>query len=358
MRLIWRRGNDKIPFNRPSVHFVLGARGAGKSSLLEHLGELYLQKGSCVLDLFGSHDGEGLAWLRSPYAKDKRILLLHGDNVDIDAPCETKNVSALTKPDFESYDIIISANPCYLSHHDEFLQASRITDMIYRRRHYKRLVYMVVREAANLYYSRMKISDNQSQAKAEMTYLIREGRHCGLALGLDTLRFYSVDVDIRSLADYVYIKSQGMAGLTKDIKWLYSMYDPNVVRHMPPQFFFLLTKMGAVGTGRFPYPKWHKEEKEDILRSVGIRVEYGTPVEVGDYRGTHKTVGDEEHADIISLYMDEEMGMGAIAGKLERSTATIKRQIDNHNKAIERSSFCTRCRRTGSALEAELASRA
>ena len=38
-------------------------------------------KNAVVFDLFGSRDGEALAWLRSPYANEKKILVMHGQKV-------------------------------------------------------------------------------------------------------------------------------------------------------------------------------------------------------------------------------------------------------------------------------------
>ena len=65
-----RRGvvaSNKWYFTKHTPTFlVLGIRGAGKSSWLESLAEYYLGKDiGSVVDLFGSRDGEGLAWLRS-----------------------------------------------------------------------------------------------------------------------------------------------------------------------------------------------------------------------------------------------------------------------------------------------------
>jgi len=59
----------------------------------------------------------------------------------------------------------------------EFLYAAKLTDLLYKRLHYKRLVHLIVREAANFYYSRLKVSDSQTFAKSQMIYLIREARH-------------------------------------------------------------------------------------------------------------------------------------------------------------------------------------
>ena len=50
---------------------------------------------------------------------------------------------------------------------------------------------------------------------------------------------------------------------------------------------------------------WHKQERENILKACGVKVEYGEPVDMGKYRGTHSTVGDPEHAEIIRLYVEE-----------------------------------------------------
>ena len=103
-----------------------------------------------------------------------------------------KAVSDYKLSDLEKYDIIISAGPLYSSPGVEYESANKITDSIYQRLHWKRKVFMVTREAANLYYSRLKSDPNQASAKAQMVYLIREARHMGYALGLDTLKYTSI----------------------------------------------------------------------------------------------------------------------------------------------------------------------
>ena len=73
----------------------------------------------------------------------------------------------------------------------------------------------------------------------------------GLDLGLDSTRYYSVGIDIRNLSDFIILKSQGMTGLTKDLKWLYSIFQPSMIMNMPPQFFIIVSKEGSVGLGEF-----------------------------------------------------------------------------------------------------------
>lgn len=249
MRVVWVRGRSRIRYTRPNTFFVLGFRGCGKSSLLEHIGEKYLLKGHKILDLFGSRDGENLAWCRSPWAENKKILLIHGDNSDVDASFKTKRVNQVSLRDFDNYDILISSSPLYSSPDEEFRQVDRLTNLVYGRLSWNKIVYMIVREASNLYYSRLKVSRNQLIAKSEMIYLIREARHMGVAMGLDTLKFTSIDLDVRVVIDNLFLKSQGLLGLPSDLDWLYGYFNPPVVSNMPKANFLILTKDSSLGFG-------------------------------------------------------------------------------------------------------------
>lgn len=355
MKIKWKRGHHTLNYTRPNIWFSLGVRGAGKSSFLETVATSYMEKGASIVDLFGSRDGEGLAWLRSPDAEDKRILLVRGENVDVDAPCDVKPVDELRMHDFEDYDIVISASPLYLSMDQEFLCAAQITDLLYKRLAPKRLVYGICREASNFYYSRLKVTDSQSFAKAQMIYLLRESRHVWLALGLDSIRFYSIDIDIRNLTDYLVIKSQGLPGLSKDLKWLYSIANPHKIRKLKQDEFLILVNDGSVGYGIFPEVPWHKKEKENIMKAVDIDVEYGEELKQGIQRGSFRTVGDKEHAEIIRLYIEEDLGLGKVGAELGRSSKTCLDHVHRHNASVERSGFCAPCKRVGTPYEDKIA---
>jgi len=323
----------------------LGIIGSGKSSFLESIGERYLEAGHTLLDLYGSRDGESLAWLRSPWVKEKKVLLLHGDNCDVEGNYDTKNVSKLTLKDFNDYDILISATPLYIGPGQEYREVNRVLDLLYKRQSWRRLIYAVVREASNIFYSRIRVSKDQLAAKAEAVYLVRESRHMGLALGMDSLRFYSLDIDLRNTVDYQIIKSLGLFGLPDDLEWLYHRISPAFIRKMPKGAFVILSKSGAIGLGAFNEVPWHKQEGENILRAVGLKVEYGEEPQYGEDRRTFKTIGDYEHVELIELYLDHKQSMHKIADLKKRSTSTVKAQIDAHDMAVKRSGFCPRCRR-------------
>jgi len=301
-----------------------------------------------------SRDGENLAWLRSPYA-EKRILLLKGENVDVQASFPVKLASQLTLTDVQNYDIIISSSPLYHNIDEEFFNAARIVDLLYKRIHWRKLVFVVCREAANLFYSRLKVAENQALAKSEMIYLIREARHVGLSLGLDSVRFYSIDVDIRNLSDFLVLKSQGIFGLAYDLKWLYAYFNPAIVRTMPAANFIIITRKGALGLGEFPYPTWHKKERENILAEVGVKVEYAEAPKQAQFKGTFKTLSDQEHAELIRMYVEDLLGTVQIAEKLGRSSRTPVLHIQMHDSAVEKSGFCPICKRVQSPYQNVLA---
>jgi len=183
-----------------------------------------------------------------------------------------------------------------------------------------------------------------------MIYLIREARHVGIAIGLDSIRYYAIDIDIRNLADYLILKGQGVQGLSSDLEWLYSFFNPKTLRYMKPEHFIMISSRGALGLGYFPFHEWHKREKENILKSVGLIVEYGELLERAQDKGLYKSVGDREHTDIIEMYAGQNLGMLAVAHKLTRSTRTISEHVKKHNQAVERSGFCAACKRAGSSF--------
>jgi len=319
--------------------------------------EQYLAEGNGVFDLFGSRDGESLAWLRSPHVKDKKILLLKGENVDVQCSFPVKSAESVTVQDFEANDIIISSSPLYLGMDQEFALAARLTDVLYKRLYHQKLVFLVCREASNFYYSRLKISDSQLYAKAQMTYLIREARHMGIALGLDSIRYYSIDIDIRSLSDYLILKSQGVQGLSKDLKWLYKYVNPGLMRHMRPEQFIVVSNRGSIGFGTSPEIPWHKRERENILSDVGIKVTYGEVLRESESKGAFRTVSDKEHCEMIRLYIEENLGFVKMGLRVSRSSATTQKHVNIHNALVHGSGFCTSCRRANGKYHDKVAER-
>lgn len=271
--VFWMKGSRKINFRDPNIFFVLGRRGSGKSAFLETVACQHLMAGGKVLDLFGSKDGEGLAWLRSNIADKHDIKLIHGEMTEL------KNREGIVGKkfrlsDLKKADIFISASPLYADMDAEFESVNHVFDKLWNRTYWDVPIFIIVREAANLLYSRMKVSKSQTLAKADMTYMLRESRHSGLALGLDSTKHTSIDVNVRKLTDYLVLKNLGMYGLPNDLHWIYKYFDPNKMQQLNPNEFGMATKEGAIGLGTFDLPRWHKRTGEHILRKVGVKPEY------------------------------------------------------------------------------------
>lgn len=282
LNVAWVRGEGNIDFERPNVFFSLGMRGSGKSAFLELCASRYLDNGGKVFDIFGSKDGEGLAWLRSPYAKSKRIILLRGDLVEVKSEHGSIQAVKFRLSDLARGDIFISASPLYASLDDEFNAVNHILDVLWKRMSWTEPIFLVMREAANLIYSRIKVRKNQVLAKSEALYMMRESRHCGLALGLDSIKHTSIDIDVRTLTDYLIIKNTGMHGLPQDLWWIYRILDPMALRKLRPSEFAIVDRQGRLGLGTFALPPWHKSENENILKTTGLELQYYQPAAEGD----------------------------------------------------------------------------
>jgi len=190
-----------------------------------------------------------------------------------------------------------------------------------------------------------------------MIYLIREARHMGVALGLDSIRYLGIDIDLRHVTDYLLLKSQGVQGLSRDLKWLYRYINAGLIRNMSPNRFIIVSKNGAIGYGIFDFPQWHKKEKENILKAVGVKIEYGEVLKESKSMGTFRTVSDLEHMEMIRLYIEENLGFVKIGEKTSRSSATAQRHVAIHNNFIKTVGFCVSCKRAKGQYYERLAER-
>ena len=178
----------------------------------------------------------------------------------------------------------------------------------------------------------------------------------GCTLALDTLKYTSVDSDIRATIDYLVFKAQGVQGLPKDLYWIYKFIDPNRLRRLKPNQFVIMTRSGCLGIGVFPDLSWHKREREHILKVLGIEVKYGEEIKYSQDRGSFSTLGDHQHSEIIELYI-QGLSMNKIGDQLGISSATPHRHIKRHNREVQESGECSSCRNIGSEYLDNLAKR-
>lgn len=345
IRVVWLRGEQETNFGRrPSTFFSLGTRGSGKSSLLEAIAARYPK----VIDIFGSKDSECLSWCK-PESPFKDILFIKGRNIRIASNWPSVCVDKLTMQDFEQHQVITTTYAFYNTTHEYFEGLQKITTLLWdQRTFWSDAWFILIREAANMIYARLQIVKDSDAAKADFLQMLREARHSGLAVGVDTIRWTNIDKEVRDVADYTFIKKTGAIGLPKDLRFIYKYVQPNSLMKMEPQNFVLLTIEGNLCMGKCDYPSWHKEEKENIIGNLGIEIEHLSEVE----KDQSYNVGLLEHVKIMEKYK-ETMSMGKTAAQLKRSNATIFAQVKLHNENIKESGYCLECHKSSSPLEKE-----
>jgi hypothetical protein len=346
----------------PKMYFILGLVGSGKSALLENISNNY----KTVIDLHGADDNEGLAWLRSP--RKNSALLLKGPSVSISSEWDTVDIDRLSLDDISKYSVIVTCRAFYANRHEQWYSVAKLMEKIESKQSWSFPWCLSVREAANLLYSRVTLGENQYVAKANAIYTLRQMRHYGIAAVIDALRAFAVDIDVRELANYTFIKAQGIQGLPEYLHFLYSdirgvRIDPYWVMRMDVDKFIIVAQRGGIGAGKFDCPPWHKTEHENLLEILNIEVKTNEPVNLGDKKiNTTTAISDFEHVAIIQYRTEQfkkrPLSYDKIIQKLlsdknfglRRSPRTIYLQHHYHNDEIASKSECTRCRRAKSDL--------
>jgi hypothetical protein len=165
----------------------------------------------------------------------------------------------------------------------------------------------------------------------------------------------AVDIDIRSLIDFTFLKALGATGLPRDMWFIYRYIQPGWLQYAKPNQFVIVTRRGDVGVGVFSLVPWHAKEGEDIPSKLGIHVAFEEAPEKGINKGRFKTVGDTEHSIIIAAYIEEPYGMGKLGRQLNRSPATINNVVNEHNDNVEKLGYCPSCRRAKGVYAEKLA---
>jgi hypothetical protein len=295
--------------------------------------------------LFGSKDAEALAWCK-PNSPFKDVLFIIGANVRVVGKWPVVEIAKLSMADFEAHQVIVTTRSFYNTSFEYFQALQQITGLLWEKRVYWTEPWCVlIREAANLIYSRLQIVKDSNMAKSDFIQMLREARHSGLAVAVDTLRWTSLDKEIRDVSDYIFFKRLGAIGLPKDLFFIYRYILPNSLMRLKPQTFVMLTTQGNLSYGRFEYPAWHKEEKENILKELGIEIS-----SLSEKIGQGVNVGVLEHSDLITTY-NELNSQGKVAAKFNRSKSTVCEQIKLHNANIAEVGFCLECHATKNPLE-------
>ena len=339
IRIKFKRGRERISWFQTRHYLACGLRDSGKSAL----GEAVCCRHNQIIDLFGSGDNEGLAWLRSGIDD---ALLVVGQNVDLDSSWKVKRYTDLTFSELNSPEVVITVPSFFSTEQDYYKALEYITGLFKKRLSFnpRRPSIINIREAANFTYSRIAKGESNKIAKAAFIRFQREMRHFGYSLFVDTIRWTAIDKEMRDLADYTFFKDLGWIGLGSDVRFIYGKINPASIAGLSPDRFVYLSRSGSIGIGDFDYPPFHKEAGEDMLAIFEMSLEYGEEIE----DSTSQRVGDKEHASFIDSYHDGGLSIRKINGITGRSFSTISEHIKEHNQQIGLRGECDFCRRAGS----------
>lgn len=346
LRVKWLRGRDNLTFHRPKCSLTMGKRGSGKSNLLEVIGVGYHPK---IIDLMGSRDNENLVWCR-PMSPVDDILLITGPNVDLKGSSwDVKRVDQLTLADIESHEVTTTADSFFSSQISRFAGIDTITELFWERLEWTKPIDVVIREASNYIYSRIVNQKlNIKEAKADFLVFQREMRHFGFSLDVDTVRWTSIDKEMRDLADLLFIKKVGAQGLPDDLKFMYKIFNPLSVARMHPRNFIVLTDNASIGLGESDLAPFHKPEGLNIMREVGLELEVGDePV----YKPP-TAVQPNQHSQMVELIDKGETFREVTKRSGVSSTDTVGRHLREHNQAIQEKGVCPMCQTVNSPLMA------
>ena len=345
-------------FKVPSIYNICGIKRSGKSMLNESIGLRH----SKIVDLMASRDNESLCWLRDSSPIDD-VLLVVGDNIDLDCSWEYKQISDLTLSDILDHEATVTCNSFYHNTEKKFMGITGIVNLFFERFSWdpNHLIYLLIRESNSFLYSRTKQGVKMKDAKADFIYFTREIRHFGCSSGIDLLRWTATDLDLRDNGEFTIFKQIGSKKLPNDKKWLYAYFNPYIFSRMKPWQFVLERVDGALGWGsKIEELKFHKEEGVNLLAELEIKIEKGEEIQ----EGTQNQIGDMEHEQIVRTYLD--LGCSSMKQAAEKiqmfradnkllSTSTMHSHIGQHNKNIETIGYCNRCLRVGSGIETTIA---
>jgi len=241
--------------------------------------------------------------------------------------------------------LVLSVSAFYGDIEEEFHGLNEILwKKLYRKQYWNQVEGLIVREGSNFIYSRIAIGKNQDRAKADFIYVVREARHMGYFIDVDTIRWTSIDKEMRDVADFFFIKRVGVLGLPRDLRFVYRYVSPYALMNPHPRNFIVVSMRGPIGVGTFDYVEWHKKERDNLIGELGLTFERG---EVPFYaEAKNKRVGDPEHGDIITRRArPKDNAMWRIAKEMNRSSRTVNVHIIEHNKSIRKRGYCLRCRR-------------
>lgn len=197
----------------------------------------------------------------------------------------------------------------------------------------KKINFLLVREARNLLTSQLRAGKAKTMAIAEEATidLIQEAYHANLALGIDTLRPNTLNINMREISNFVYIKKMGRLAVPREFWWIMRKIEPTFFRNMHVRDYIFFSDSNNIAVKSFDEPFWHHIRGKDILKRHNIIVESANSPEPV-LLDSRRKVTEEGHRKIVEL---RKTGMSQLKIGLELDPIvtryTVMKELGLHN---------------------------
>ncbi|MDE2040545.1 MAG: hypothetical protein KGO96_13085 [Elusimicrobia bacterium] len=330
-----------IKLNGALTYTAGGIKGGGKSALIWNISANFRK----FIGAYGSKDDEVLAALRAKkYARKiggtmeknlegwDRGLIVGPPTTSVTSSWDYVSYDKLTLNDIFNHDVIVTPNRLFQTPTAFFTGTQRLVDTLWSRPFAPKGQnwFLQIFEAANILYARITMKRaKMDQAKAYLIFLMREMRHMGISMGMDSQYMVSLDREVRTNADYTFIKNMGSDMLPRDIKWMHHWVTPDGLAGMYPDEFVCKDKWGGIYLGRFKLPPWHKEPDEDIYKSLGIKFDFGDDA-LREELAAEDTEDVQMHKEIVEAFQRIRTIKGT-ARETGHDKETVKKHVLRHN---------------------------
>jgi len=276
---------------------VTGDKDSGKSVFLEWAGEQFYKKGRLTLDLFDAGDFESAFW-STAYP----IILVYPPHNKVDASkssydivalCDTIGIEPILERAIKENRVVTFACSLYESNDLLRVLAEWIRNfpnlMIHRFKKTEAIV--LVREAANVVFSKYKVTKSQSETQAALLEFLRIARHRRTSYIFDTQRYFDLYVGHRfHFTKRIVKRTLNVPPELKDfdesISQRYPITKalgkrlPNIAYLNKNEFYLIHGDKPILHRFSNPLPSFkHKEPFDDFVELANIKI-----IETGEFR--------------------------------------------------------------------------
>jgi len=275
---------------------ITGDKGSGKSVLGEVITERFYNDGRLILDLFDAGEFESCFWA-IPFKKSYPLVVVYPPSnlmdtsrceYDIKPMCDTEGLEKIIQVAIEEKRIITLAGALYELDDLLFVLSEWLRQLkdLLRDEFPKTECLVFIREAANVVFSKYKITENQTYTQKALLSFLRVARHIRTSYIFDTQRYEDLYAGhIYHFPKRIIKKTTNLSPYLLQYNELINQVYPaaKVLKKRLPNIQYLRRNEFYLGYGNVvpnypllhtnPMPSFHHKKPEDnFLQLTNIKV--------------------------------------------------------------------------------------